>query len=471
MPDTAVACRCCTDGCRRRYGRWPPWRWWWRSVGDRDGGVLMWLPVTVAVGLILAAWAHWYIDSQGLAGDPAPSSLWIWVGLTGMALAVAVIGWRGSQWWRRSVSLLAVLLCLLSAGVSLNLWVGYFRTVQAAWSELTAGPLPDETDLNTVMAMRGKGAPTHGALVPVTIPDDASGFKHRTELVYLPPAWFAANAPKLPVVMMIAGEFNTPSDWPRTGDAIAPIDNFAAAHNGNAPVFVFVDVGWLVQQRHRVRQRAARQCGRPSDQGRTALSVKHFRRPERQLGRRRLVDGRDVRGGSDGDASGVVQHVRRHRRRHGARMPAPRSRPSPAIYGGDAAKWPIYDPTTVINKHGPYTGVSGWFAISSDAPMQQQGRLRQPQRDRARRAGRRGDAERSDRCRQLAVQAGPGQRHRMRGRRTAGPPRLAAGRRRLHIVAAVAGRPDRHARRPEDSAARRGRGPGPAGAPLQAATH
>ena len=75
------------------------------------------------------------------------------------------------------MSLLAVLLCLLSAGVSLNLWVGYFRTVQAAWNELTAGPLPDETDLNTVMAMRGKGAPAHGALVPVTIPDDGVGLQ------------------------------------------------------------------------------------------------------------------------------------------------------------------------------------------------------------------------------------------------------------------------------------------------------
>ena len=211
----------------------------WRSRRWR----LVWLPVAVVVGLILAAWTHWYIDSQGLAGDPAPSSLWIWVGLTGLALAVAVLGWRSSRWRRRTVSLVAVPLCLLSAGVALNLWVGYFPTVQAAWNELTAGPLPDETDLDTVMAMRGKGAPAHGALVPVTIPDDASQFKHRTELVYLPPAWFAANAPKLPVVMMIAGEFNTPSDWPRTGNAIATIDNFAAAHGGNAPVFVFVDVG------------------------------------------------------------------------------------------------------------------------------------------------------------------------------------------------------------------------------------
>ena len=62
--------------------------------------------------------------------------------------------------------------------------------------------------------------------------------------MYLPPAWFAGNPPpKLPTVMMIAGEFNTPSDWPRTGNAIATIDSFAAAHGGNAPVFVFVDVG------------------------------------------------------------------------------------------------------------------------------------------------------------------------------------------------------------------------------------
>jgi S-formylglutathione hydrolase FrmB len=89
-------------------------------------------------------------------------------GLTGLAVGVAVLGWHSGRWWRRIVSLIAVPLCLLSAGVSVNLWVGYFPTVQAAWNELTAGPLPDETDLDTVMAMRGKGAPARGALVPVT---------------------------------------------------------------------------------------------------------------------------------------------------------------------------------------------------------------------------------------------------------------------------------------------------------------
>ena len=43
--------------------------------------------------------------------------------------------------------------------------------------------------------------------------------------------------------MMIGGEFNTPADWLRAGDAVTTIDKFAAAHGGNAPVFVFVDAG------------------------------------------------------------------------------------------------------------------------------------------------------------------------------------------------------------------------------------
>ncbi|MFG1933854.1 alpha/beta hydrolase [Mycobacterium sp. NPDC048908] len=344
----------------------------WRSRRWR----LVWLPIAVVVGLILAACAHWYIDSEGLAGDPAPSSLWIWVGLTGLALTVALLGWRGTQWWRRGVSLMAVLMCLLSAGVSLNLWVGYFRTVQAAWNELTAGPLPDETDMNTVMAMRGKGAPSHGALVPVTIPADASGFKHRTELVYLPPAWFARNAPKLPVVMMIAGEFNTPSDWPRTGDAITPIDKFAAAHDGNTPVFVFVDVGGSFNNdtecvngpRGNVADHLTKDVvpyvtstfgvsPDPANWGIVGWSMGGTCAVDLTVMHPELFSTFvDIAGDTGPNAGTKEQTIAR-------------------LYGGNAAAWATYDPTTVITEHGPYRGVSGWFAISSDAPRQPKGGL------------------------------------------------------------------------------------------------
>src|SRR6202022_103066 len=35
------------------------------------------------------------------------------------------------------------------------------------------------------------------------------------------------------------------------------------------------------------------------------------------------------------------------------------------LFGGNADAWAAFDPTTVMNRHGRYTGVSGWFAISS----------------------------------------------------------------------------------------------------------
>ena len=41
---------------------------------------------------------------------------------------------------------------------------------------------------------------------------------HQLLDVYLPPAWYATNPPpRLPTVMMIGGEFNTPADWLRAG--------------------------------------------------------------------------------------------------------------------------------------------------------------------------------------------------------------------------------------------------------------
>ena len=43
--------------------------------------------------------------------------------------------------------------------------------------------------------------------------------------------------------MMIAGEFNTPADWMRTGDVMPVIDGYAHDHGGATPIFVFVDAG------------------------------------------------------------------------------------------------------------------------------------------------------------------------------------------------------------------------------------
>ncbi|MDT5019025.1 MAG: hypothetical protein QOD39_5185, partial [Mycobacterium sp.] len=186
----------------------------------------VWLPWSAFCGVALAIAVYWYIASEGMSDNPAPRALWIWIALSGIAAGVLVAGWRGAGWGRRGASVLAVPLSLLCAALALNLWVGYFPTVETAWSELTAGPLPDQTDQVTVHAMQQQHViPAKGTVVPVQISDAASGFKHRGELVYLPPAWYASDPPPpLPTVMMIGGEFNTPADWVRIGDAVTTAD-------------------------------------------------------------------------------------------------------------------------------------------------------------------------------------------------------------------------------------------------------
>ena len=65
---------------------------------------------------------------------------------------------------------------------------------------MTAGPLPDETSQATVTAVAAQVQAHHvlpatGSVVSVNIPSTASKFKHRGELVYLPPAWFGVFRP------------------------------------------------------------------------------------------------------------------------------------------------------------------------------------------------------------------------------------------------------------------------------------
>ena len=299
----------------------------------------------------------------------SPRQLWVWIFLTGVAAVVAVVGWRGARWWRRGISMLAVPLCLLCSALMLNLWVGYFPTVQTAWNQLTAGPLPDQTDrchgrANGRAARRpakgqcGQGFDPGGCVAVHT---------HRGELVYLPPAYFATNPPPtLPTVMMIGGEFNTPADWLRAGDAVTTIDKFAAAHGGNAPVFVFVDAG----ARSTTTPNASTVPGKfrrpPDDQDVVPYLIANFGvSPERSnwgvagwsMGGTCAVDlaimhpdmfsaFEDIIGDFAPNSGTKTQTIQR-------------------LFGGDAAAYAAFDPATVIARHGPYQGISGWFAISA----------------------------------------------------------------------------------------------------------
>ena len=322
------------------------------------------LSLALVVGVVLAVWAHWYIGSMGVASDPAPWALWIWIGLSGLAAGVLLLGWAGARWWRRGAAVLAIPLGLLSSALALNLWVGYFPTVHTVWNQLTAGPLPDQADRAAITAMQLKGTmPAKGIVVPVSISADASKFTHRDELVYLPPAWFASNpAPRLPVVMMIGAAFNTPADWLRAGNAVGTADDFASAHGGNAPVLVFVDSAGAFNNDTECVNGPRGNAADHLTKDVVPYMISNFGVNAANWG---------VAGFSAGGTCAVDLTVM-HPDMFSAFVDiagdlspntGSKAQTIAALFGGNADTWAAFDPTTVITRHPPYTGVTGWFAI------------------------------------------------------------------------------------------------------------
>nr|WP_239029408.1 alpha/beta hydrolase-fold protein [Pseudonocardia acidicola] len=327
---------------------------------------LLWLPVAVVVGVAAAFAAMAYVAADGLATDPAPTSLWIWTGVAAGAVAVLVLGWRSARWWRRGVSVLAVPLTLVCVGLVLNQWVGYFPTVQEAWGAVTAGPLPDEVPEAQLTAMQGVPRST-GAVVGVTIPDTASDFVHREEYVYLPPAYFTSTDHRsLPVVMMIAGEFNTPADWIRIGNAVPITDQYARAHNGVAPILVFVDAGGTFNN--------DTECV----DGPRGNAADHLTGDVRPYLVSRFGASADpakwgIVGWSMGGTCAVdlaVMHpdlFSTFTDIAGDLGPTvgTKDQTIAKLYGGNAAAWAHFDPMTVLAGHAPYPDTAGWFDDSS----------------------------------------------------------------------------------------------------------
>ena len=328
-------------------------KWWWRRQ----------LPFALAVGAAVAAAVYWYLRRE--VGQSGPLPAFVWLTCAVAACVVTPSGWRQDLWWRRAATFTAAVSCALAAALVLNQWAGYVPTVHAAWTALTKGPLPDQIDPATVRAMPRGVMPPHGAVVSVDISADASKFRHRGELVYLPPSWFAtAPPPRLPVVMMIGAEINTPADWIRAGAAASTADAFAAAHAGFAPVLVFADSGGAFgidtecvngsrgnADDHLTRDiipyvvstfdvspiRANWGVAGFSTGGTCAvgLAVRH---PELF---RAFVDIAGDLGPNVGTKEETIAR----------------------LYGGNAAAWAEFDPSTVISQN-LYNGLSGWFAVA-----------------------------------------------------------------------------------------------------------
>lgn len=330
-----------------------------------------WLLAAVLVGVGLAAAARLFVRDQGWSAEAISFGTVFWTAMFGFAVTVLFGGWRGSEWWRRLVSVLSVVMMVVCGLAALNTATGYFPTVRAAWLRLTQTEPEQWIDESQLAALQQQGEmPTRGTVVRVNIPGDASGFAHRTETVYLPPAWFATNPPpQLPAVIMMGGEFNHPNDWLQSTDALQTLDNFAALHHGNAPIVVFPDTSGKFNNDTEcvdgVRGNAAAHLTKdvvPYMISRFGVSPK--------------AENWGLAGWSSGATCSLTTAVRNPEMfsaivwLDGTLGPnaGTKDQTVARLFGGDQAAWEAFDPRTIITRHGPYGDMAAWLGVAENTP-------------------------------------------------------------------------------------------------------
>ena len=205
------------------------------------------LPASIAGVVIVVCIIAIALNHLRIISDAYPPTFLLWVFLGMFAVALVPLGWRRCDWNTRRLSIAAALIMPFAAFTLINVHYDYWPTL----GSITGAPLPDQAsarDISSAVAASPDAngnvpnAPTNGkgVLTSIDIPSTTSGFSHRSAMEYLPPAFFTAQRTELPVLIMLGGSPGEPSEWPRTG-VVATIDDFAAAHNGEAPVLVFPD--------------------------------------------------------------------------------------------------------------------------------------------------------------------------------------------------------------------------------------
>lgn len=219
--------------------------WWGKRVPVAVGAA-----VVITTGVTLFANHVWHPFP-----DDLPTSVVLWVGLTLLALGLAVA--RRGTVTVRAVALVGVVVVGLAGAAQVNAQFGAYPTLGA----LLGRPLPGQVDSSSVIGRSESAAPTKstgpltaawtepaglsatGAVTSVVIPGTISGFAANGAWVYLPPAYQASPRPLLPVLILLAGQPGDPRNWFDGGRAAQTMDAYAATHQGLAPVVVVPD--WI----------------------------------------------------------------------------------------------------------------------------------------------------------------------------------------------------------------------------------
>ncbi|WEV73441.1 alpha/beta hydrolase-fold protein [Bifidobacterium sp. ESL0798] len=156
---------------------------------------------------------------------------------------------------RKTLAIITAVLTLLTFALRVDIIYGEFSTVGSLFGHNQFSALEAEnvhkasaTQTDTVKEWRKLGEenklpamPKKGIVRSVNIPATLSHFKARTANVYLPPAALSKNPPRLPVMIVMAGQPGTPDRFFSAGVLGDKLDSYAAKHYGLAPIAVSPD--------------------------------------------------------------------------------------------------------------------------------------------------------------------------------------------------------------------------------------
>src|SRR3546814_3201783 len=84
----------------------------------------------------------------------------------------------------------------------------YLHVLTHSFPTRRSSERPTETHWQVPVRM-----PSNGVVTEAAIPGNVSGFDARPATLYLPPAYLADPRAELPVLVLVAGEPGSPSDW------------------------------------------------------------------------------------------------------------------------------------------------------------------------------------------------------------------------------------------------------------------
>ncbi|MCS7480692.1 alpha/beta hydrolase [Umezawaea endophytica] len=218
-------------------------RTWWTRV----------VPISAAACALLAVGVALIVDRVWKPfPEPLPAVVPVCLGVVVLGVVLAVARWRHDRWPRRALSAVAALVVLVSGLSGVNQHFGQYSTLRTALGSSTTVPLdvaaPPATGLLTVPPGKGLAdvwsppadLPVRGTVSETPIPS-STDYRPRPAMVYLPPAYAAANRPRLPVLVLLSGQPGTPHDWFDAGELARHLDAYARLHRGLAPIVVVPD--------------------------------------------------------------------------------------------------------------------------------------------------------------------------------------------------------------------------------------